>query len=500
MVQSSQQIMIVEKVESSAGYIEIKVDNEEIVNKYDIILHIINPKEILEVVESLEATFKILDLNDKNPLIQKEISTIKSKIYTIIPHRYKRGLINIVGNTFSWLFGTMDNNDKQNIENHFLNIDYNNNKIIENMNQQIKINENFNKTFFQIKNIIQTDRVKILERLNEIEIWNKKALAEGLFLEQVFKLNIIKEQVEHIQENIASARLGILHPNILTKDEIELYKIDFKKLQNIRLGVAKYEDNLIIFAIKIPSQTITLNKNIIVPITTVSNKELDTQREYIIRYNSKTYTFEENRPLYELKLSKNCIFIKNCKYITNSEQEIIKLDDNMLILKNFKNGKLNSTCDERNIKLNGNYFITFNNCSIFINNEIFSNKEFLYKHKFVLPKDEIYVNTSNKITFEDIILNQENNIQNIKELRNHKIVNYSLSTFIILIIIFVIIFVYNVSKKQNKIRVKINNQIQENLKSKEGGVISVNESPNDNIVKFHIYPPSFDKVKEILDE
>lgn len=53
------------------------------------------------------------------------------------------------------------------------------------------------------------------EELNDIKIVNRKLFKQNFFIEQIFKLNIIKDKIEHIQENIASARNGILQPNVL---------------------------------------------------------------------------------------------------------------------------------------------------------------------------------------------------------------------------------------------------------------------------------------------
>lgn len=42
---------------------------------------------------------------------------------------------------------------------------------------------------------------------------------EALYSEQLFRLQILQEKVNHIQDNVASARHGILNPNILTDEE-----------------------------------------------------------------------------------------------------------------------------------------------------------------------------------------------------------------------------------------------------------------------------------------
>lgn len=210
------QTMVIERIETKLGYAEIKTGIVEIPDKFDIILHRVYPIEILNLVTSLESTLKILDLENHKEFINSRISNLRNKMKTLLPRRQKRGLLNVGGTTMKWIFGTMDDEDRGDIENHFKIIDHNNEKLMNNLNQQIKINENFNNTFKQIKYIIESDRKKILNKLNKLNFTETKILSENLFLEQMFKLDHIEKQIEHLQENIASARLGLLHKSILT--------------------------------------------------------------------------------------------------------------------------------------------------------------------------------------------------------------------------------------------------------------------------------------------
>lgn len=238
-------------------------------------------------------------------VIKSLIQNIKSKILTLLPHRRKRGLVNSGGKLLNWLYGTMDNDDRTDIEQHFKITDENNHRIIQNMNQQIKINNNFNKTFELIKSTIENDRLKINNKLNEITKNEVKLFNKQLILELIFKLNLILSHVQHLQDNVASARTNILHPNILTDDEIITYNIDLNKLLNIILELAKHIDNSIIFAIKIPSETIKTSKKLIVPMVDTNKFEINENMEFFIDLNNKHYIYEENKNLKELKLSKN---------------------------------------------------------------------------------------------------------------------------------------------------------------------------------------------------
>lgn len=471
---ATHQTMIIEKIESNLGYAEVKLDTVEIVNKFDIIIHKIYPEELLNITNSLEITFKSLQSSKYQVLLANRITRIKNKIKTLIPNREKRGLCNFCGSVNKWLFGTMDDEDRQNIEEHLSVIDSNNHNIIQNMNQQVKINDNFNKTFVMLKNIIDNDRNKILQKFEEIKATDLKFIIESQTLELIFKLDILEKEVDHLQTNIASARLGLLHPSILTDEEITAYEINFQKLSSIRLGVAKFTNKSIIFAIKIPTGTVKLTKKLLIPITNSDHIQVDSDIEIVISYNNQTYTYEENKYTRELTLSKNCIVSGNCKYIQKFKEEITEIE-NTIIINNLESGLLNSTCDERKISLKGNYLIYFNNCTIKINNKEFSNQQNVFIQKFVIPKTENVNQSNTKLLFEKIAFNQEENMKEILELKFERKLYYGIGSFTLtIIIICIIILVFYCKRKQ--LNIKIVERIQENSKTKGRGVMSDGKS------------------------
>ena len=116
-------------IETELGYTELKTDEIEINDKFDIVLHIIYPHEIDKVIDILEKTINTLDLGTNKEVTIHQISNIRNKLKTIIPHRAKRGLINVGGYALNWLYGTMDDDDRQNIENHLRIVEKNNHNL-----------------------------------------------------------------------------------------------------------------------------------------------------------------------------------------------------------------------------------------------------------------------------------------------------------------------------------------------------------------------------------
>lgn len=341
--------------------------------------------------------------------------------------RSKRGLVNAVGTLSNWLFGTMDDKDRIEIQKHLNTVDKNNHNLIINSQKQIRINEHFNNTFKQIKNIIESDRNIILSEFNKIKKMNQPIIENNLYCDQLFKIQMIKDKIEHIQDNVASARYGMLHPNILTDDEIKEYEIDINKLQYIKLGIAKFEHNLLIFAIKIPKTFSKVQLKTLIPIPNKEYNEIDFPIEIIFEYNNLTYRYENLKMLNELSISKHCVFKKNCELVKNKLSEIISIDDETIVIKNALEISINQTCNERNLILSGNFLIHFNNCTIKILDHTFLNIKKIFEERFYYEKNpNVIYNFTNKILFQDIVLENKDNIDKITELKFHKNIAYTI--------------------------------------------------------------------------
>lgn len=173
-----------------------------IVLNHDTVIHIINTKELENIIDALEANIIKLNLDDvKAKTLEYELNSLRNKIKTLIPHRQKRGLFNFVGTIHKWLYGTMNEDDREEIESHLKTIDINSHNIIENINQQVKINKNFNETFLKLKELIEEDRSKISYKLTELSSFNKILYTHVTYLDYILKLKILRDNIEHIQQN-----------------------------------------------------------------------------------------------------------------------------------------------------------------------------------------------------------------------------------------------------------------------------------------------------------
>lgn len=88
-----------------------------------------------------------------------EISVITAKISFITPtefNRTKRRLVNFVGSAYKWLFGLMDDTDRQEIVERLEVMEENCHTAISTINKQISINRDFQNNMNLIKKLLMT--------------------------------------------------------------------------------------------------------------------------------------------------------------------------------------------------------------------------------------------------------------------------------------------------------------------------------------------------------
>jgi len=213
----------------------------------------------------------------------------------------------------------------------------------------------------------------------------------------------------------------------------------------MRIGAASYKNNDIVIAIRVPSETILAEIQLLAPIPNENGEEVKIETEKIAKIGAEEYAFEEGKSIYELKRSKSCIFKGKCSLVINKEEKVVELDNNMVLLINMNNKTLNSTCDQRVLTLKGHYLVIFNNCSIQIDRFCFKNKVIGVKQKFLLPTDKRMVEVEKTVTFDEVVLKQNENIKKLKNLHYHRIVitatgSVSMSVILIVLAILIILF------------------------------------------------------------
>jgi len=443
---------MLKELRSEEGYARINIGAAYIISKYDYIIHTINLREILEMVIKLQEDISSMPDSAYKHLGKQELNRVATIVRTLAPKRSRRGLINIGGSVLNTLWGTMDDTDRQNIEEHERVIDENNRKLIEAMNHQIQINDGFNKSFMKIKEIIENDRRVFMANLGQAN--DKEELIREQAIEQYTRIELLRHQLEIVQNNLVLASKGGFDPAMLTEEEIDHFKIDSNKLQGIRLGVLKWENENLSLVIKVPAKHVKAEKVLVVPIPNSHKEQILEELETLVYVNGTEYTFEEGRSIFELRPSKNCILENHCKIVTQSKPKTIEIQSDMLIATNMENVTINGTCMAEAKNLVGHYFITYSNCSFVLLGMNFANEFLETEEVFILSPDKPLA-TEKVATFEEIILTQNENLKEIKELHFHKITSTTLGSVSVFAVAIISIVLIVLCRKQASVKVQM---------------------------------------------
>lgn len=208
-------------------------------------------------------------------------------------NRQKRGLINIVGSAFKYLFGTLDNNDRTKIE------------------KQLESVATSSINLHEINDIIQLINSNIQR--------TKEFLDEHSNREQlIYELIQFTEYIEDIAMGMQLSRLGLFNPKLLNHDRLE--NVDSSNILQIKTSTWISTNQILIIA-HIPIKH-TIN---IIPYPDNNGYQLD--------HNEKDTYFEEHGKMYNQnckEISNECIknIIKRtkpiCNFVPTTVNHIIK--------------------------------------------------------------------------------------------------------------------------------------------------------------------------------
>lgn len=270
----------------------IQLGNAKIIYNKHTFIHYINIVPIIKQLENIQTYFnninnhfiKIIDhpisYNGlvKSSLLRTEylIKNIESKVQNLHPHiRNKRGLINIIGKTQKWLFGTLDADDGERYNHAIDELQQNQENIVKELNLQISLSknliDNYNKTIFTLSRNQQKleQSINMVESAFDSEINNLNNFI--IFQNILFHINLDCQNlinfVDNLEDAILFAKLNALHDSIISGSELkkmldylkDIYTEreipNFKNILNYYqiLGTqVSFSSSKIIFAIHVP--------------------------------------------------------------------------------------------------------------------------------------------------------------------------------------------------------------------------------------------------------
>lgn len=189
----------------------------------------VNLTDIHNLILNLENNVNILNskncslcINNIKPNIDQTNILYKNIINAfenINPKRLKRGLLNIVGSAQKWLFGTLDNDDLELINDKFNKLRNNQQRIVNEVNLRTSIlSHMMNKTEQTIKTI-NSDLEKIETSLTNI---HDRFLITVLNEYILTNAQILLNYLENLENAISFAQLNVVHHSILKNADLEI--------------------------------------------------------------------------------------------------------------------------------------------------------------------------------------------------------------------------------------------------------------------------------------
>jgi len=342
-----QQIQI-NNIDTNHGYLLFSDKPVQIPSSFEHHSLKINLTEIDIVVDYFEQRLRT---DYHAPQINFLYNKIKRELAGItLKHRNKRGLINIVGSGFKYLFGTLDENDRVEIQK----------KLEINVHNSVKLHE-------------LNDAIRLInDGMQKIQNYeNNHTIIDSL----LFELMQFTEYIEDLEMAMQLSRLGLFNPKLLNYDKLE--NVNSQNILNIKTSTwINYNDNQVLIISHIPIYLSLISTIKIIPYPDSNGYQLDyTDTQSYFEKENKVYNTENK------EVKNECVtnIIKHLNPICNFKpvhtNEIIKyIEPNTIVTWNLTQTILNQNCQNsiNKIKIEGNKMIRVTQCKIEINNIILS--------------------------------------------------------------------------------------------------------------------------------
>ena len=344
-------------------------------------------KEINEITQYYSAVKSLCEhiSTDENHLchiltekINTEITEVVHNEFSIQPNkRSKRGLINLVGNTEKFLFGTMDNEDSKKIYDQLQIITSNKKKEVKLINEQTAVISSNYQTLIEANKKLTDDATRITDKMNELTEQTSNYITDQNNREKKNQLNehftemtnilltscttIIRKQMKFlsIMESLHQNRL---HPLVLTIDDLT-NALKNKSDQDFDKSILT-TDNIL----KITKTEYTINEEYIIIKISIPIP----QAERFNAYKIYLLPFEINNKTLILDIPDDTLLVNEDKtnFITENTQEMdhcVHVNEHanqILILCKNKKPILTINNERCSVKMFANPFNKTTNCKL----------------------------------------------------------------------------------------------------------------------------------------
>lgn len=325
-------------------------------------------------------------LDNKLPIAQLVIEKSRmliNNLRQIKPiHARRQRRWDTIGTAWKWLAGTPDAEDLRLINTTM-------NKLIQQNNKQLTVNKIINDR-------IEDMTLAINKLIGQQNLENKILLEEYDAVTLVLYIDTLNNVLEELQDTILKAKIHLPNNRLLTLKEILMVEsllveqgiqIQFPEqaLNFVTPKIVTKQDTLL-YILQVPQLQNFSSEIIQVFPLTINDKILTDIPPFIVKSEKNWYEttnpedFIQHQSYLKI-LEKECIHsiltgVESYCNATRNEKTFSNLiTDNKILINNARNISIVSDCGPHDRVLSGNYLITFNNCTVKVNNQKFISKE-----------------------------------------------------------------------------------------------------------------------------
>lgn len=265
-------------------------------------------------------------------------------------NRQKRGLLNVVGSAYKYLFGTLDENDRVEFQ-----------KNLEAVAQNsIKLHE-----LNDIIEQVNTETQKVQDHEN-----NRNTLDTI-----TYELLQFTEYVEDLEMGMQLSRLGLFNPKLLNYDKLE--NINSQNILSIKTSTwIDHTNNFLLIISHIPTNHQLIKTIKIIPYPDQNGYQLDyTDTQSYFEKENKVFNRDNkeinNACIADIVRHKNPV----CNFVPVLSKELIKyVEPNIILTWNISKTAVIQNCEKlnKNFQVEGNKIIRVTQCKVEIENIILS--------------------------------------------------------------------------------------------------------------------------------
>lgn len=301
-----------------------------------------------------------------------------------------------IGTTWKWIAGSPDAEDLRIINSSI-------NSLITGNNRQIMINQAINNQIQGITDVTNELLIAQQERMKNHSIEINQLII-------LSNLDLLQNQMDTLEESILMAKHGIPSSKLLSihsfnriatlLQEHEIYLSSFEELLTQSTAQVILNTTHIAYILKIPQLSKEVYEYNYIDSTIKNGKRIILEHNFILK--NITHVFELTDPCerqnnYHLCSTSSLTYTSecvqsliqgqhsNCSFEKVYTKGLVKRINDETIFINDAIADISSNCSNSNQILNGTYLIQFEQCSLIINGELYSNYEYTLKSRPYLP-------------------------------------------------------------------------------------------------------------------